>query len=179
MTTSLLTDSIEVQQIKQAVEKRWGRKPASPADFAEMSLKIKFKTGQEISADTLSRLWGYKKGYPSVRRSVVNILNAYAHAEEESEFLYQVSIQSAETKIGERVRIAWLPNRICVIEYVGQYQWRVVEAQHSKLQAGDTFSCRVIAQGQALIVDHLRSGKEEYAGYVIGGKSGLSVVEKI
>ena len=57
--------------------------------------------------------------------------------------------------------------------------WRLyTEVANSKLQVGNTFSCRVIAQGQPLIVDHLHTGDSEYDGYVIGGKNGLTIVER-
>lgn len=62
MITSFLSNSIEVQQTKQAVEARYGSCPDSPADFAELSLHIKLATSKEISPDTLSRLWGTRRG---------------------------------------------------------------------------------------------------------------------
>ena len=46
MTTSFLSNSIEVQQTKQAVEARYGSCPDSPADFAELSLRIKVTTSK-------------------------------------------------------------------------------------------------------------------------------------
>ena len=179
MTTSFLSNSIEVQQTKQAVEARYGSCPDSPADFAELSLRIKLATNKEISPDTLSRLWGYKKGYDHVRGSVIEILQSYASATEESDFVYRVAVKADDLTAGERVRIAWLPDRVCILEYAGDYRWLVTEVANSKLQVGDTFSCRVIAQGQPLIVDHLHSGDSEYDGYVIGGKNGLTIVERI
>ena len=179
MTTSLQTDSIEVRQVKQAVESRYGRCPYSPADFAELSLRIKTETGREISPDTLSRLWGYKKGYASVRHSVIEILNAYACANEESDFLYTIAIKADGLHPGDCVRIAWLPDRVAVLEYIGNWQWRVVEVSNGKLHVGDTFFCRVIAQGQPLIVDDLQTADHHYAGYKICGENGLTVVEKI
>ena len=179
MTTSFLSDSIEVQQTKQAVEARYGSRPDSPADFAELSLHIKQATGKEISSDTLSRIWGYKKGYEHVRRSVIEILNEYAHAGEESDFVYDVAVRAEEIHAGQKVRIAWLPDRICVLEYLGEYRWRVANVCNSKLQPGDTFSCRVIAKRQPLIVDHLQTNNGCYDGYAIGGKNGLTSVEKI
>ena len=96
MITSFLSNSIEVQQTKQAVEARYGSCPDSPADFAELSLHIKLATRKEISPDTLSRLWGYKKGYATVRGSVIEILQSYAHAAEESDFVYQVAVKADE-----------------------------------------------------------------------------------
>ena len=177
MVTSFLADSIEVQQAKQAAEARYGSRPDSPADFAELSLHIKRATGKDISPDTLSRLWGYKKGYTHVRNSVIELLNAYAHAGEESDFIYRVAVHSDNLKPGERVRIAWLPDRKAVLEYIGNNRWRVDEIINSKLHVGDTFSARVIAQGQPLIVDNLQTADQHYDGYTIGGKNGLTLVE--
>ena len=176
MRTNFSIDSIDVLRIKQAVETRYGKRPNSPADFAELSLHIQKDTAGTISPDTLSRLWGYKKGYPTVRRSCIDILNAYAHAGEESDFVYQIAVKATETKAGERVKIAWQPDRTCLLEYLGDYQWRVVESEHSKLKAGDSFSCRVIAQGQTLVVDHLHTANGVYDGYVIGNTNGLTLV---
>ena len=178
MTTSFLSDSIEVLQAKQAVEARYGKCPSGPADFAELSLYIKQKTGRDISSDTLSRLWGYKKGYAHVRHSIIDILNAYGHAGEESDFIYSTAVKAEDLQAGDKVSFAWLPNRTCTLEYLGDYRWRVAEVHHSKLKTGDTFSCRVIAKDQPLVVDHLHTGEQIYDGYVIGGKNGLTIVKK-
>jgi hypothetical protein len=178
MMTSLPTDSIQLLQIRKSVESRLGSVPDSPADFAELSLHVKMATGKEISADTLSRIWGYKKGYHTVRRSVVEILEEYGRADSESDFLYDVVVKADETPVGGRVRIAWLPDRVCVLEYKGGYRWEIKEISNSKLHAGDSFSCRVLAQGQALIVDNLQSGGQHIVGYTIGGRNGLTVVRR-
>ena len=177
MITSLAIDSIEVLQVKKSVESRFGSIPDSPADFLELSLHIKIAIGKEISADTLSRVWGYKKGYSSVRRSTVEILEEYAHAGIESDFLYDMVVKTDEMPIGGQVRIAWLPNRIALLEYKGDYRWEVKEITNSKLHVGDSFSCRVIVKGQPLIVDNLLCGEQHYAGYTIGGRNGLTIVQ--
>ena len=178
MTTSFLIDSIEVLQTKQAVEARFGSQPDSPADFSELSLRIKQTTDKEISPDTLSRLWGYKKGYAHVRHSIIDILNTYGHAGEESDFIYSTAVKAEDLQAGDKVSIAWLPDRTCTLEYLGDYRWRVAEVHHSKLQTGDTFSCRVIAKDQPLVVDRLHTSNQIYDGYVIGGKNGLTIVKK-
>ena len=111
MITSFLTDSTAVQQAKQAAEARYGKRPNSPADFAELSLYIKQATGNDISSDTLSRLWGYKKGYAHVRHSVIDTLNSYSHAGEESNYIYHSTLNADDLQPGDKVRIAWLPDR--------------------------------------------------------------------
>ena len=114
-----------------------------------------------------------------MRGSVIEILQSYAHAAEESGFIYHVAINADDLQTGDRVRIAWLPDRTCTLEYLGDYRWRIAEVHHSKLRTGDTFSCRVIAQGQPLIVDNLHTADSDYEGYVIGGKNGLTIAERI
>lgn len=172
-------DSIAICQLKKAVEVRFGCTPASPADFGELSIAVLRVTGERISPDTLSRVWGYKKGYPSIRQSTVRVLDRYAKANEESDFIHTAAIHADECQKGDRVRIAWLPNRVCVLSYLGNYRWRVEEAVNSKLHTGDTFSCRTMAQDQTLIVDHLHTEYADYEGYAIGGKNGLTLVAKI
>ena len=179
METSFQTNSIAISQLKKAVEARFGHVPSGPADFGELSFAIFKTTGERISSDTLSRIWGYKKGYSSVRKSTVRVMEQYAKANEESDFIHTAAIHADECRKGDRVRIAWLPNRVCVLSYLGDYRWRVEEAVNSKLHAGDTFSCRTIAQDQALIVDHLHTRDADYEGYAIGGKNGLTLVAKI
>ena len=179
MDTSYPSNSIAISQLKKAVEARFGHVPSGPADFGELSISILRATGERISLDTLSRIWGYKKGYSSVRQSTVRVLEQYAKANEESDFIHTAAIHADECQKGDRVRIAWLPNRVCVLSYLGDYRWRVEEAVNSKLHAGDTFSCRTMAQDQALIVDHLYTRDTDYEGYAIGGKNGLTLVAKI
>lgn len=178
MDTSYPSNSIAISQLKKAVEARFGHVPSGPADFGELSIAILKTTGERISSDTLSRIWGYKKGYSSVRQSTVRVLEQYAKANEESNFIHTIAIHADECQKGDRVRIAWLPDRICVLNYLGDYRWRVEEAVNSKLHAGNTFSCRTIAQDHPLIVDHLHTEYANYEGYAIS-KNGLTLVAKI
>jgi len=178
METSYQTNSIDISQLKKAVEARFGHVPSSPADFGELSIAILKTTGERLSPDTLSRIWGYKKGYSSVRQSTARVLDLYAKANEESDFIHSNAIHADECKKGDRVRIAWLPDRVCVLSYLGDYRWRVEETINGKLQVGNTFSCRTMAQDHPLIVDHLHTEYANYEGYAIS-KNGLTLVAKI
>ena len=179
MDTSYPSNSIAISQLKKAVEARFGHVPSGPADFGELSIAILKTSGERLSADTLSRIWGYKKSYSSVRQSTVRVLEHYAKANEESDFIYSKAIHADECQKGDRVRIAWLPDRICVLSYLGNYRWRVEEAINCKLHVGDTFSCRVMAQGEELSVDHVVTANGTFEGYYMGGINGLTIVEKL
>ena len=179
MDTSYPSNSIAISQLKKAVEARFGHVPSGPADFGALSIAILKTSGERLSADTLSRIWGYKKGYSSVRQSTVRVLEQYAKANEESDFIHTIAIHADKCKIGDRVRIAWLPDRICVLSYLGNYRWRVEEAVNCKLHVGDTFSCRVMAQGEVLNVDHVVTTNGTFEGYYMGRKNGLTLVERL
>ena len=179
MDTSFQTNSIAISQLKKAVEARFGHVPSGPADFGELSIAIFKTTGERLSPDTLSRIWGYKKSYSSVRQSTVRVLEHYAKANEESDFIHTIAIHADKCKIGDRVRIAWIPNRVCVLSYLGNYRWRMEEAVNCKLHVGDTFSCRVMAQGEVLNVDHVVTANGTFEGYYMGRKNGLTLVEKL
>ena len=179
MDTSFQTNSIAICQLKKAVEARFGHVPATPADFGELSIAILRATGERLSPDTLSRIWGYKKSYSSIRQSTARVLEQYAKANEESDFIHTNAIHADECQNGDRVRIAWLPDRICVLNYMGDYRWRVEEAVNSKLHVGDTFSCRVMAQGEVLNVDHVVTANGTFVGYSIGRKNRLTLVERL
>ena len=102
METSFQTNSIAINQLKRAVEVRFGHIPATPADFGELSISILRATGERLSPDTLSRIWGYKKGYPSVRQSTARVLDRYAKANEESDFIHTTAIHADECQNGYR-----------------------------------------------------------------------------
>lgn len=178
MTTSVSIDSIEVQQVKQAVTARFGKEPHVPSDFAVLSFAIEQTTGQTLNADTLSRIWGYKKGYSTVRKNTIDILRMYANAHVESDFVHSQVIHANQCAIGTQIDLAWLPDRVCTIEYMGDYRWKVVEVKNSKLHIGDTFSCRSIAKSEPLLVDHLCTQDGMFDAYQIAGKNGLTIVRQ-
>ncbi len=176
MTKSYEIDSIEVVQAKRGVETRFGRVPNSPKDFMELSLAIEYAIGTPINEDTLSRLWGYKPSYKRVRVSTLRTLSKYASGDVESGLTHTKVVHADDINVGGKLSIAWLPDRVCTIEYLGEWRWKVVEATNSKLHVGDTFSCRTLAVGEQLFIDNLEQDGKQYDGYVIGKKNGLTSV---
>lgn len=75
---------------------------------------------------------------------------------------------------GERLRLTWLPDRLCEIEYLGDLQFCVVSSENTRLKMGDTFECSLIIEGEPLYLDNLRQGKQQSIAYVCGKKSGVS-----
>ena len=57
--------------------------------------------------------------------------------------------------VGDRLLLTWHPDRRCVIEHQGSGQFRVAEAENTKLAVGDTFECALMMEGEPLYVGNL------------------------
>ncbi|MBQ7623376.1 MAG: hypothetical protein IJS66_06535 [Bacteroidales bacterium] len=80
--------------------------------------------------------------------------------------------------VGTRIRIGWLPDRLCVIKYLGNYRFEAVETRNSKLCAGDTFTCVHMQLGKEMCLDRLVRENLDL-NYVIGTRNGLTTLEII
>ena len=175
-----------IDELKKACEKVMGKSMASPANFNELSLLIKKSTGKSISVSTLKRIWGYVNSPHKTSNEILSILSSFAGyrdwhdfrnadaVTDSSDFIGEDIIKSSDLPIGTHVRIGWKPDRRCILEYMGTSDFKVVEADNCKLQAGDVFSCGVIAQGEPMICHNVRRGGNLLAeGYVAGKTDGI------
>ena len=98
----------------------------------------------------------------------------------ESEMFLDQAICSADLIIGNRLRIGWPPDRICVIRYLGNNNFIAEETSNSTMQPGDTFSCILLQKGRPLHLDNFRrADSEERLRYVVGINTGLTQLEII
>lgn len=97
--------------------------------------------------------------------------------------IFQVtgSINSCDIAIGTKIRIAWQPDRVCVIEYLGGNRYVAVKCENSRMKAGDTFTCQTIQKGRELYMDNFTRCGEESAGecYIVGQINGVTTAEII
>lgn len=175
-----------IEDLKKECEKVLGKTIVSPTNFDDLSLNIKRTTGRSVSVSTLKRIWGYVSYPHKPSNEILSILSVYVgyrdwhdfHNAEaitnSSDFLGQDIIKSADLKEGVRIRIRWKPDRLCILEYQGESEFKVIESQNSKLIKGDIFSCSVLAKGEPLICHEVRREGELLAeGYVAGKTDGL------
>ncbi len=185
----------QISALRQCVERRFGKKLAVHADFQALTAVIETALRLHISETTLERVWGYStRGYDTVSLHTLNILSTYAEGcswedfckllQEgtncESEYFNSEHIDSSELKEGDRLRIGWLPNRICEIRYLGENRFLAERCENSKLQAGDTFSCLQFTLGHPLtMTDLCRDNALLGSTYIAGQKNGITTLVKI
>lgn len=188
------TDSIEIIALKKAVEKHFSHSLETRTDFSLLAADIEKTTRDHLAENTLRRLWGRISGYNTVFTRTLDVLSRYIGFTHFKDFCQQLKVASGrESEIvstgliikteqlipGERIRIGWLPDRNCVIEYVGGRMFKAIECKNSTLQEGDTFECAILIKDYPLFVDNLVHGGEHCARYSIGINNGLTILEKL
>ena len=188
------TDIPQIAALRNAVEKHFGHPIESRTDFSLLAQEIERVTHDHIAENTLRRLWGKIAGYGTVFTRTLDVLCRYGGYEHWKTFCTEIQnsspresdIVSKGTTIkvenlvsGDRIRIGWLPDRICVVEYVGGRTFKAIDAKNSTLQVGDTFECSIMIKNYPLFVDNLVHGGEHCTRYSIGLTNGLTTLEKL
>ena len=70
------------------------------------------------------------------------------------------------------LRLTWLPDRVCIVEHLGNACFIIRQVENSKLSVGDTFEAAVIIEGEPLYLSNLVHEGRPPVSYVAGVKSG-------
>lgn len=180
-------DSREVNGLCRRVEAVANMEVRTSGQFEILSDIVNLRTGVLLSPTTLKRLWGYLDEPVRPRRSTLDVLARFCGwrdfddfadgnlPEIESGNIGSAAIRAGENiSRGERVRLFWPPSRMCLIEYTGNLDWKVVETEGTRLRPGDTFRCALIVAGEPLYLDNLIHEATRPGVYVCGRKSGIT-----
>ena len=191
---AIKTDSPQIIALKEAVERRFGHTIENRTDFTLLATDVERATHEHLAENTLRRLWGRLRGYDTVYTRTLDVLCKYIGFDHWADFCQILkenpnkesnivrgitAIHTKDLRLGERIRMGWLPDRECIVEYVGGNTFRAVETHNSTLQAGDTFECIVMLKNFPLFVDNLVHGGEHCQLYSIGINHGLTILEKL
>lgn len=187
--------SPKIAALKMAVEKEFGKIPRVHNDFVELAEAIKSKLRQHISETTLERVWNYsKRGYETVSLHTLNLLCLYSgktdwqkHCESlgesgiiDSDMFEGDSIKSEDLQPGTTLKIGWLPDRLCIIEYLGHNRFMALDCENSTMQPGDTFSCLEFRLNHpVMMAEYVQSGCNDKKPklYIAGKLHGLKTLK--
>ena len=175
--------------IVQLLKRKSGNELRQPSDCEILSLDIEGKTGVRIGATTLKRLLGFAQDERTPHTSTLDALArylGYAHWDElskvedngNSDFdAPEDELRSADLKLGDHVEITYLPDRRLVLQYLGNYRYRVSDGENSKLQKDDEVEIlHFVLHHPLLVVNVWRSG-ECLGQFTAGRVSGLSSIK--
>lgn len=175
--------------LRKAVEERAGREMKTPNDFVWLMKRLQSQLKQAPSLATLERFWGYAKTPYQPSRWTLNVLSAYVGSKDfehfcrdgdkevQSDFLDREQLSTDSLARGARLQLTWSPGRRCVIEYLGNGYFRILEAVATKLSKGDTFMCHSFIQNEPLYLSILRHEGLPPVAYVAGKKEGVRFAE--
>ncbi|MCQ2298313.1 MAG: hypothetical protein MJZ51_06830 [Bacteroidales bacterium] len=188
----MISNDHNINILKDLITKSVNLQMQSTSDFAFLSGSIQERTHESIGVNTLKRLWGFYAIAVTPRESTLNILARYVGFRNWEDFVQYHStpeqndashivlsnhISSRSLSTGDKIRIAWNPGRVCLLEYLGLETFRVLESENSKLKPGNTFHASLFVEGQPLLMDYLVQESSAAALYVAGSNGGLTQVE--
>src|SRR5574344_1553905 len=185
-------NSPEIAAFRKPVEQKFGCPIRAPRHFAALSFDIGERHKEYLSATTLQRLWLYKTGYDTVAIHTLNVLSLYSGYRDweqfckaiknsspiESEMFEGKVIKVDSLEVGTVIKIGWMPDRLCLIKYLGNFRFEAIETHNSKLSKGDTFTCTQMQLGRELCLDNLVRGTSDMS-YVVGNRNGLTTLEVV
>ncbi len=185
----------QVAALRREVEKVVGN-VGGHDKFVKLTELIENKCKEHISVTTLERLWGYStRNANKISERILDIIARFVDANNWEDFCIGLSrnresilfegddiINCDSLKIGSRIRLGWQPDRMCEVEYLGNYRFVATKVENSTIRPGDTFRCLQIQKGKELHMDNFTRCNEQEsscARYIVGRTNGLSVVERI
>ena len=164
--------------------------------FVKLTELIESKCKEHISVTTLERLWGYStRNANKISERILDIIARFVDAKSWDDFCCKLNgnresilfegndiINCDSLKIGSRIRLGWLPDRLCEVEYLGDYRFVAIKTENSTICSGDTFRCLQIQKGRELHMDNFTRCNEQEsscARYIVGRTNGLTLLEYI
>ena len=180
------------KDLLKKIEGKFGRQVRYSQECEALAEAIYEETGERLGISTLKRLFGFVGQTVVPRTSTMDIIAQYIgypsyellqkDLEDDtliSSFTPADKIKSTELKEGTQVQLAYYPNRVIVMTYLGNCRYIVNESQNSKLKKGDTLTITDLVVGFELIVSEvIRDGNNlgQYRAAKQGGLISLEII---
>lgn len=176
-------DQLECTFLMQDVERKFGRRLATTADFVRLSGEME----DGVSPSTLKRIWGYVGMRVEPRTATLDELARYvgfrdfrSYREDlnasrwaSSGYFRAHRLDASSLQEGDTLQIGWRPDRIVTLRYLGEKRFRVLASEHAKLQPDDEFELSSIVKGFPLVISQIERKGEKTDSYVAGRDGGI------
>lgn len=176
--------------LKRVIEKA-GVSMNKSGDFDILAQAIKDKTNESLGVNTLKRLFGYKTDKVVPRVSTMDIIAQYLDFPDYNSLIKEIGedsdismftpidcIEVSELEKGTQLRIAYDPNRVFFLTYLGDMNFIVnqVEGSHN-IEKGDIMQINQLVAGHRLVVAHVWRNGQDLGAYETAKIRGLKTVE--
>lgn len=179
---------VNIERLKADVEARLQRGMLSPKDFTYLNEVIVNELNERVSVSTLKRIWGYSSYNSKPSASILSSLCRLVGYRDWQDYLANrenTSRKPSETvmsdkimvdtdlEVGAHLRLTWMPQRVCDIEYRGNNEFEVLSSVNTGIKPGDLFDCSLIVSGEPLWLSNLRQFGKAPVAYVCGKLGGI------
>lgn len=179
-----------IECIKRDLSAKVGRPISTYSDFNYLYLQMKKKVSDPPSVSTLKRMWAYVSDSSSRSKSTLNSLARYLEYSDWEEYVESIGgndsgyfdnvvMMVSEYVPGTLVELKWNPDRVLVVEYVGDNMFRVVTSKNAKLHEKSVFHSSWFSIGLPMICTDVKLEGGSLGNYVAGYRSGLTSIKVI
>lgn len=180
-------------EILRRVRETVGLDMTRSADFDILSQAIKDKTKENLGVNTLKRLFGFKTDKVVPRHSTMDVIAQFLDCENYETLIKELGedadisiftpidcIEVQDLERGTQVRVAYDPNRVFFLTYIGDFKFIVNEVEGSRnIFKGDILTITQLAVGHRFVVAHVNRDGEDLGAYESAKFKGLKSVEII
>lgn len=180
-------------EILRRVRETVGLDMTRSADFDVLSQAIKDKTKETLGVNTLKRLFGFKTDKVVPRHSTMDIIAQFLGSGNYETLIKELGedadisiftpidcIEVQDLERGTQLRVAYDPNRVFFLTYIGDFKFIVNEVEGSRnIQKGDVLTITQLAVGHRFVVAHVNRDGEDLGAYESAKFKGLKSVEII
>lgn len=178
------------------IKDKYGHEVIYSADCALIASEInKGRSGPIVSVSTIKRLLGFAgtpETAPTPRANTLDIiakwldydsykslLDSIGLSDEASEFTSMQTIDVNDLVEGCQIQVRYVPSRVIVMTYMGDYQFMVNESVNSKLRQGDRIRLTHLVLGQEMLVSEVIRDGHSLGSYRAAKDGGLTSIEVI
>lgn len=187
MDTITGNDSLWINLLKKEVEHKAAISPLRSGDFASLAEAVNAAGCGYVSESTLKRIWGYADAGRMAHKSTLSVLSRYvsdmdfdrwlsarqAEAGIDSGFGSAAALRVADLSPSAMVELRWMPDRVVVLRYLGDYMFSVVSS-NSRLQEGWILKVSMIVAGKTMIADVATAPDATFFTYEAGHNHGVT-----
>ena len=180
-------------EILRRLKEKVGLEMGKSSDFETLSQSITDSTKENLSVNTLKRIFGFKTEKVVPRLSTMDIIAQYLGYSDHETMIKDLGedadislftpidcLEVQELEKGTQIRVAYDPNRVFFLTYLGDFRFIVNEVEGSKnIRKGDLLTITQLAVGHRFVVAHVIRNGEDLGAYESAKFKGLKSVEII
>lgn len=180
-------------EILKRIRKKVGLAMTKSADFDVLSQAISDATNENLGVNTLKRLFAFRTDKVVPRLSTMDIIARYLGYSDYGTLIKELGeeadislfmpvdcIEIQELAKGSRIQIAYDPNRVFFLTYIGDFLFTVNKVEGSRnILKGDLLTITQLAVGHRFVASHVVRDGVDLGAYESAKFKGLKSVEII